>query len=139
MSLYVFDTDSLSLLHRGHPAVSQRAVSHPDTDLALTVISVEEQLTGWYARVRRARLPDEIARAYQSLTDCVRRFARWQILSFTEPAVHRFDRLRALKLNIGRMDLHIAAITLEHGGIVVTRNLRDFQRVPGLQVEDWSV
>ncbi len=62
-----------------------------------------------------------------------------KILSFTEPAVHRFQALLRMKLNVGGMDLRIAAIALECGAVVVTRNLRDFQRVPGLVVHDWSV
>jgi len=38
---------------------------------------------------------------------------------------------------IGDADLRIAAIALSRGLIVVTGNVREFQRVPGLQVENW--
>jgi tRNA(fMet)-specific endonuclease VapC len=46
--------------------------------------------------------------------------------------------LKTAKLNIGKTDLRIAATVLEHGAILVTRNTRDFQRVPSLVLEDWS-
>ena len=39
---------------------------------------------------------------------------------------------------IGAHDLWIAAACLSHGLSLVTSNLREFGRVPGLDVEDWS-
>lgn len=50
-----------------------------------------------------------------------------------------FERLRHNKKlqKIGRADLLIAAIALAHEATVVTRNLRHFRQVPGLQVDNW--
>jgi predicted nucleic acid-binding protein len=55
--------------------------------------------------------------------------------AFTEPAIERFEQLKAAKLNIGITDLRIAAIVLEHGGILVTRNTRDFQRIANFLIK----
>lgn len=139
MSLFVLDTDTLTLLQLDHPQVKQRVEAHPPNDLAIAVISVEEQLSGWYSRIRQAKTPDDLARAYQRLADRVRDLGRVAILSFTKSAILRYESLKSQKLNVKKNDLRIAAIALEHGATVVTRNLRDFQRVPGLTVEDWSV
>lgn len=138
MSLYVLDTDVLSLYQRGHPGLSARVQSHELTELAITVISLEEQLTGWYTLLRQARQPEQTIVAYQSLVDSVLFLTQFRILSFSKAALDRFDELVGQKLNIGRMDLRIAAITLANGGTLVTRNVRDFQRVPGLSIEDWT-
>jgi tRNA(fMet)-specific endonuclease VapC len=139
MSLYVLDTDTLSLLQYGHPTVQQHVSAVSASGLATTIISVEEQLTGWQAALRRARQPDDIARVYGRFTATVRFLSGLPILSFTEDAVRRYNALAALKLNVGKMDLRIAAIALEFGAVVVTRNVRDFQRVPHLAVVDWTV
>ncbi len=139
MSFYILDTDILTLLQDGDPTVRQHVASHPKQEVAITVISVEEQLTGWYTKLRRAKKSDLLAQAYERLTRNVRYLAQLTILTFSEPSILRSEQLRALKLNVARKDLCIAAITLEYGGILVTRNLRDFQRVPNLVVEDWSV
>lgn len=138
MSLFALDTDTLTLFQLGHAAVVRRVQTHAPSDIAITVISVEEQLSGWYTQVRRAKKPLDVARAYQRLADNVRSLSRMQILAFTEPAVHRRNELKRAKIKIGSKDLAIAAIALEHGAVVVTRNSRDFSRVPGIQIEDWS-
>lgn len=67
------------------------------------------------------------------------RLGRWRILPYTESAIARVAGLKALRLNVRLMDLRIAAVALENQAVVVTRNRRDFGRVPGLGVEDWSV
>jgi len=88
---------------------------------------------------RQARRPAEIARAYAQLSDAVVRLARWRILLYTESAIARVAQLKVLRLNVRLMDLRIAAIALKNNAVVVTRNQRDFGRVPGLVAEDWSV
>jgi tRNA(fMet)-specific endonuclease VapC len=139
MSLFVLDTDSLSLLEQGHPVLSAKVRALQPGELAITVITVDEQISGRYAQLRRARRPDEVARAYDLLALTVQRLGSVQILPFTIAAIARFQQLVSLRLNVGKNDLRIAAVALEHGATVVTRNLRDFQRVPNLTVEDWAV
>ncbi len=138
MSLYVLDTDVLTLLTNGDPVVRRRVAEHDPGDVVITVISVEEQLTGWYTALRRAKRRQALAKAYGELATATKALSGLPILSFPEPAILRYERLQALRLNVGKMDLRIAAIALENGGIVVTRNLRDFQRVPGLTIENWA-
>ena len=138
MSRFILDTDILTLFREGHSVVARRIAARREDELAITVISVEEQLSGWYALLRRADRGGRLAEVYQRLADTVRFLALFPIFSFTEPAIARHAQLAALRLNVGKMDLRIAAIVLEHGGTLVTRNARDFRRIPGLTIEDWT-
>ncbi len=89
MSLYVLDTDMLTLFEEGHPAVLQRVSTRAPGELAITVLSVEEQLSGWYTRLRKAKGAARLALAYARLAQAVRFLSGIQILDFTEPAIRR--------------------------------------------------
>ena len=138
MSLYVLDTDHLSLYRYGHPEVSAHIEATPADQLAVTIITIEEQLRAWYTQIRRARDRDQLARAYQGLFEVAETAKYIRVLPFTSRAIERYLDLRARLPRLGKMDLSIAAITLEYDGIVVTRNRRDFEQVPDLEIQDWS-
>lgn len=55
MSLYVLDTDHVTLLRKGHAAVASRVAAVPEKDIAVTIITIEEQFRGWFTQVRKAR------------------------------------------------------------------------------------
>ena len=110
MPLYVLDTDTLSLFQRGHASVCAPAARQRPEDLAVAVITIEEQLSGWYSLLRRSRSPNQLAAVYRRLAENVAFLARVKILTFTESAISRFEKLRAEKLGIAAMDLRIAAI-----------------------------
>jgi tRNA(fMet)-specific endonuclease VapC len=111
MTSYVLDTDTLTLFQENHPAVVRQVANHPPADVAITVLSVEEQLSGWYTRLRRAKDLDELAAVYERMTATAASLGRFQVLSFTKPAILRFQQLHALKLGVSKMDLRIAAVT----------------------------
>lgn len=138
MGLYVLDTDILSLYQLGHPVVCQRVVQHQPADLAVTIITVEEQLSGWYTLRRRTKHRDQLARVYERFAENVRFLSRVQIVGFPASAIDRYEQLIRMKLGVRGNDLRIAAIALELEATVVTRNRQDFQVVPSLQIEDWS-
>lgn len=138
MSLYVLDTDTVQLFQNEHPLVIARVRAVAPGDLAISVVTVEEQLSGWYAQLRQAKRPERLAWAYRRLAATVRFLSQIQIVDFDEPAIQRCEQLMKRKLKVRKTDLRIAATVLERGAILVTRNLRDFQRVPGLHIEDWS-
>ena len=138
MSLFVLDSDTVSLLEKGHATVLARIASHPASDISVPVIVVEEALSGWYSMIRKAKTPRQLALGYDELANTVSVLSGIRILRFSETAIARFHDLLKAKLNVRANDLRIAAIALEHNATIVTRNVRDFKVVPGLTFEDWS-
>ena len=78
MSLYVLDIDMLTLVEEGHVAVGRRFLEQRPEAVAVTVLTVEEQLSGWYTALRKAKQPRKLAWAYQ------RQAVRRQAAAFSE-------------------------------------------------------
>jgi tRNA(fMet)-specific endonuclease VapC len=60
------------------------------------------------------------------------------VMDFSQEAASRYAELLRQKIRIGTQDLRIASIVIANNGILVTRNQKDFSRVPGLTFEDWT-
>jgi tRNA(fMet)-specific endonuclease VapC len=138
MTRFVLDTDIISMLQHGDPVVAANVGNYDPDQVATTIISVEEQLSGWYALLRRAKTAKELVPVYQRMSETVRFFGSLPLLTFTEVAASVYERLRKQKSRTGRMDLRIAAIALAHRAAIVTRNVNDFVDIEGLLVLDWS-
>ena len=106
--------------------------------IATTVVTAEEQIRGRFAVIKQYRSGLPLVRAYRDLQNTLDYFDTIQILSFTEAANTHYEALIGQRIRIGKQDLKIAAITLSIGGTLITRNWKDFQRVPSLPLEDWT-
>jgi tRNA(fMet)-specific endonuclease VapC len=139
--MIVLDSDHLSILQRPESPQYERLIQaldcSTDVEITTTVVSLEEQMRGWLAAINRTSNVEDQPRYYARLARLVEFYSRWQVLPFHEQAAVQFATFRANGIRIGTMDLKIAAIVVAHGGILLTANLRDFEKVPGLQFENW--
>ena len=140
--MIVLDTDVLSLVQRGTGPAYDRLVQRldlADDEVTVSIISFEEQMRGWLAFIARAQSSKQQIEGYARLHALLRDFTIRPVLDFDSAAAAELDDLTKLKPRIGTMDLRIAAITIAHDGLLVSKNLTDFRKVPGLRVEDWTV
>ena len=138
MTLYVLDTDSVSFQQAGRENIIRRIEGVPVESVHTTVITFYEQMRGRLAIVSRAKEGPELIRAYERLHATLCYFSLVNLLPFTSDALQHLERLRAEKVRVGTQDLRIASIVLSVNGILVTSNRRDFDRIPGLVIEDWN-
>lgn len=139
--MLILDTDHLSVLQRPSSpaaiALHERLLAAPDRDIVTTTVSLEEQLRAWLNVIGRYSDVSRQVVYYERLAGLVSFFHRWRMLAFDDLAAKEFNRLRHERVRIGAADLKIAAIVLMQEGTLLSSNLRDFNQVPGLRVEDW--
>jgi tRNA(fMet)-specific endonuclease VapC len=139
--MYLLDTDHLSLLERDNAdslPLQMRLDQVPAEEIAITIVTYEEQMRGWLARAAQANTTEKMLTAYARLQKHIETFQGIPIIPFDEKAAAEFERLKKARIRIGTMDLKIAAIALANNATLLSRNLADFGKVPDLRVEDWS-
>jgi tRNA(fMet)-specific endonuclease VapC len=126
----VLDTDVCVEILRGNREVIRRRETVRD-EVATTWVTAAELLYG----AARSAAPDEnalLARRFLATID---------VFGLDPGSADRFGTLKASLEAEGRrladFDLVIAAITLSLGAVLVTGNRRHYDRVPGLELEDW--
>jgi predicted nucleic acid-binding protein len=113
------------------PHVARRA----EDEAFLSVITASELLHG----VHRAVRPDQRARRSAFVEAILERFPLLEVdLPTARAHAQVWADLSAAGTVIGPHDMWLAAACLAHGLTMVTASAREFERVPGLQVETWS-
>ena len=142
MSLWILDTDHVSLLLGGHPLISHQ-VAEVGADVAITIVTVQELFNGWVVRINNAKETTDLVRLYGKLNSTIALFRKVPVADFDRDAGDCYQKILTTDPRLSKKrlqkDMRIAAIALSLGAILVTRNDRDFAQVPGLQLENWVV
>ena len=131
---YMLDSNIMIYALR-HPKdqIHQRILVHLNHDLCISSITYEELIHGIY------RSSDPV----KNLTNLQKILLGIDILSFDDRAAHAAGRIHAelerAGTPIGGYDILIAGHAKSSDAILVTNNMREFQRIPGLRLEDWIV
>jgi tRNA(fMet)-specific endonuclease VapC len=133
MLRYMLDTNICIYVIRNRPAGLRQRFDELDEELSISVITLGELLYGAensQQRVQNLQRIEEFA-------------ARLEVLPFTANAAAHYGRVRAtLRRAVrpsGVHDMLIGAHARSEGLILVTNNMRELARMPGLQVENWVV
>jgi tRNA(fMet)-specific endonuclease VapC len=117
---YLLDTCTVSDFVKGQPGVLARIKTTLPNLIAVSAVSLMEIEFGLQLNSERARNLAPVMDAF---------------LSRAAGALHA--ALQKQEPPIGAYDVLIAGCGLAHGLVVVTSNVGEFQRISGLQVEDW--
>jgi tRNA(fMet)-specific endonuclease VapC len=130
--MYLLDTNICIALMNGNRQVIRLFNQFFPQSYTSTIV-IAELYKGIYGSQRQA----DNLNALHELTQLL------DVQPFTSEAALEFgiiqNELKQLSRPTGEMDALIAAVARSNGDIVVTNNIRDFQNIPNLELEDWLV
>lgn len=140
---YLLDTDHLSILQRqigkDYRNLSMRMARYPISDFVVSTVTFHEQILGIHAYINRAQKQKDVVKGYEMMMRLVSDFKVMSLVSFDVGAATMFEQLQSQQIQLAKMDARIASIALFRELILLTRNYRDFGKVAGLVIEDWTI
>ena len=132
MTRFLLDANAvIGLLNNANSALGRRVRQEKIDDVAISAIVAHELYYGAYKSRRAAH--------NLALVDAL----RFQVIEFDREDARQAGQIRAFLASrgtlIGGYDVLIAGQAVARNLILVTHNLREFNRVPGLRLEDWEV
>ena len=127
----MLDTNTLIYFFKGMGRVAERLLAHSPQGIGIPAVVLYELEVGLAKSVQPEKRQQQLAQMQAVVA----------ILPFGTAEAQAAAQIRAALERagepIGPYDVLIAATALANGGILVTHNVREFGRVPGLQIEDW--
>ncbi|MEZ5847586.1 MAG: tRNA(fMet)-specific endonuclease VapC [Geminicoccaceae bacterium] len=131
MLAFMLDTNICIHVMKTYPASVREKFNESAEQLCISSVTLGELHYG----------AEKSARRVENLTAIEQFAARLEVLSFGEKAAAHYGQLRAelerAGTPCGPHDMQIGAHARSEGLIVVTNNMREFARMPGLRVENW--
>ena len=129
---YMLDTNICTYVIKNRPAALRERFDQLAEALCISTITLAELLYGVEKSMRRS----------QNLEAVEQFAARLDVLPFSPKAAAHFGQIRTelqrMGLPCGAYDMLIAAHARSEGLVLITNNSREFERVPGLRLDNWA-
>jgi tRNA(fMet)-specific endonuclease VapC len=140
--MILIDTDHATHLKypqsdRGSRLINRLDAVPKSKAIGVAIVTIEERMRGWLATIAKEKSASRQVVGYRELMRLFEFYQSFEVIPFDDATAQRFEELRGQRLRLGTMDLKTAATALAHNALLLSANRRDFERVPGLRVENW--
>jgi tRNA(fMet)-specific endonuclease VapC len=139
--LIALDTDVFADAMFGDSIITERLGKISIAEQSLPVVVVEEVVRGRLGSIRQAeagRGKMKLDIAYDLFRQSIEDANAFIILPLTSAVIMLVDAWKRQRIRVATHDMQIAAICIVHGATLVTRNRRDYEKIPGLTFEVWN-
>lgn len=131
---YLLDTDILSLYARKNSAIENKLLHKSAHLLAISSLTVMEIEFGFERNLAsRQKFGTRVMDFIEEITVIPFSSAEARMTAVIRAELERIGQ------PIGKYDSLIAGTALAHGLVIVTHNTREYSRITGLRIEDWSI